>query len=83
MWTIATEGVLMNTNPSNIRRAPTTDARLAEAVRRLHELGPRLVCELEYEIEELKQQIAALRGAIQSPPVEGKGAELVGMLKGA
>ena len=75
----------MNPNPSHtsIRRAPTTDARLAEAVRRLHELGPRLVCELEYEIEELKQQIVALRGTIQGPPVEGKGAELVGLLKGA
>lgn len=68
------------TTQSVIRRAPTTDARLADAVRRLHELGPRLVCELEGEIEDLQQQLAALRDAISSEP--GKGAELVGLLKG-
>lgn len=64
---------------SSIRRAPTMDARLAQAVRKLHELGPRLVLELEAEIEELQGQLARLRETAGHTP--GKGAQLVGMLK--
>lgn len=70
-----------STNESCIRRAPATDARLASAVRRLHELGPRLVCELEYEIESLRSQLDALRQHAAEPVPRGRGAELVGMLK--
>lgn len=70
------------TNPetSSIRRAPSMDFRLAEAVRKLHDLGPRLVLELEAEIEELQGQLARLRETAGHQ--RGKGAELVGMLKG-
>lgn len=78
----AKEGAMNPTTRSSIRRAPTTDARLAEAVRRLHELGPRLVCELEYEIEELREQLQVLREVASTPP-EGRAAELVGLLKTA
>lgn len=65
---------------SAIRRAPSMDVRLAQAIRKLHELGPRLVLELEAEIEELQAQLATLREtAGQSSP---RSKELVGMLKG-
>lgn len=65
---------------STIRRAPSMDARLAQAVRKLHDLGPRLVLELEAEIEELQAQLLRLRDTAGHPP--GRGAELVGLLKG-
>lgn len=64
---------------SSIRRAPTMDVRLASAVRKLHELGPRLVVELEAEIETLQSQLTRLR---ETATEAGRGAELVGMLKG-
>ena len=69
------------TNPetSSIRRAPSMDVRLAHAIRRLHELGPRLVLELEAEIEELQSQIGRLRETAGQSP--GKSSELIGLLK--
>jgi hypothetical protein len=63
---------------SCIRRAPQTDRLLAEAVRRLHETGPRLVVELEAEIERLQKQLARLQNTVANQ----RSAELVGMLKG-
>lgn len=69
-----------NPETSSIRRAPSMDARLAQAVRKLHELGPRLVLELEAEIEDLQGQLARLRETAGYP--KGKGKDLVGMLKG-
>ena len=69
-----------NPETSSIRRAPTMDARLAQAVRKLHELGPRLVVELEAEIETLQKQLERLRDTAAGEP--GKSADLVGMLKG-
>lgn len=65
---------------SSIRRAPSMDLRLAQAVRKLHELGPRLVVELEAEIEALQSQLTRLRETAGYDA--GKGAELVGLLKG-
>lgn len=63
---------------SCIRRAPQTDRLLAEAVRRLHETGPRLVIELEAEITRLQEQLTRLQDSVANH----KSAELVGMLKG-
>ena len=70
------------TNPetSCIRRAPSMDARLAQAIQKLHDLGPRLVVELEAEIESLQNQLERLRATANGEP--GKSAELVGLLKG-
>lgn len=70
------------TNPevSCIRRAPTMDTRLAQAIQKLHDLGPRLVVELEAEIESLQNQLERLRTTASVEP--GKSAELVGLLKG-
>lgn len=65
---------------TSIRRAPTMDVRLAQAVRKLHDLGPRLVLELEAEIEDLQRQLSALRETAGYPT--GKGKDLVGILKG-
>lgn len=68
-----------NPETTSIRRAPTMDARLAQAVRKLHELGPRLVVELEAEIETLQKQLERLRDTATGEP--RKGADLVGILK--
>ena len=58
------------------------DTRLAQAVRRLHDLGPRLVLELEAEIQELRGQLAKLGETANKPTAAGRGADLVGLLKG-
>jgi hypothetical protein len=63
---------------SCIRRSPQSDRLLAEAVRRLHETGPRLVVELEQEIERLQRQLERL----QKTTTHARSEELVGLLKG-
>ena len=65
---------------TSIRRTPSSDKRLAQAIRKLHEIGPRLVLQLEAEIEELRRQLGE-RSDTTGQPDEGRGAELVGMLR--
>ena len=54
---------------SRIRRRPQgDDSRLAEAIRVLHEQGPRAVCQLWDEVESLQSELEELRKNVKVEP---------------
>ena len=70
---------------SSIRRRPRIDDRkLATAMNALHQNGPRLVCELWAEVEELKARLDALAATpVPTPSKDAKAeaAKLVDALR--
>lgn len=69
---------------SSIRRRPRIDDRkLATAMEALHQNGPRLVCELWAEVEELKARLGAVATPVPAPTKDAKAeaAKLVDALR--